>query len=156
MLKSSRTSHPIILLIDEVLRLSPRLRTIFAGVTSAVGLSAMETTVLSAVIDARTAPTVPQIGRSLGHPRQVIQRAANALIEKGLIDTAPNPHHKRAPLLLPTERGCAVKREADQCAMAQADALLDSLDADKCIRLGRELRELRGEIEAYLRTRKES
>lgn len=146
-------SNPMILMIDEVIRLGARLRTIFAGSTAATDLSAMETTVLTAVVEARTPPTVPQIGRSLGRPRQVIQRAANELLAAGFIRAAPNPDHKRAPLLLPTEEGEKLKRLADAHAVEAANALLEVVDADKCARLTQELRALRGEIEAHLRSR---
>ena len=151
MLNASRTSNPLISLIDEVIRLQGRFKSIFAGSNGVTGLPSMELIVLTAVVEAGGAPTVPQIGRSLGHPRQVIQRAANALIEAGLVEAAPNPHHKRAPLLLPTRRGKAVKRKADASALRAADAILHRIDAARCRRLAEGLRELRGEIEAYLR-----
>jgi DNA-binding MarR family transcriptional regulator len=153
MLDASRTSNPLVSLIDEVVRLQGRLKSIFAGSNRVTGLPSMELTVLTAVAEAASAPTVPQIGRSLGRPRQVIQRATNALVEAGLIDAVPNPHHKRAPLLLPTRRGKALKRKADANALRTANAFLRRTDAARCRRLAEGLRELRGEIEAYLRAR---
>jgi len=146
-------SNPLVRLIDEVVRLQGRFKSIFAGSNGVTGLPAMELTVLTAVVEATSAPTVPQIGRSLGRPRQVIQRATNALIEAGLIEAVPNPHHKRAPLLLPTRRGKVVKRKADACALKAANAFLRRIDAARCSRLAEDLRELRGEIEAYLRAK---
>jgi DNA-binding MarR family transcriptional regulator len=151
MLDASRKSNPLVSLIDEVMRLQGRFKSIFAGSNGVTGLPAMELTVLTAVVEAAGAPTVPQIGRSLGRPRQVIQRASNALVEAGLIEAVPNPHHKRAPLLLPTRRGKAVKRKADASALKAANAFLRCIDAARCRRLAEGLRELRGEIEAYLR-----
>ena len=117
-------SNPLVRLTDEVVRLQGRFKSIFAGSNGVTGLPSMELTVLTAVVEAASAPTVPQIGRSLGRPRQVIQRATNALIEAGLIEALPNPHHKRAPLLLPTRRGKAVKRKADARALKAANAFL--------------------------------
>ncbi len=146
--------NAVVALIDELLRAHGRLKTFFASVNAATGLSSMESTVLTAVIESTIAPTVPQIGRSLGHPRQVIQRAANALIAAGLIETAPNPYHKRAPLLLPTRQGRVLKRKADARAAELTGALLRSIDAAKWRRVAGDLRELRGEIEAYLRSGK--
>lgn len=146
-------NHPMLLLSDEILRLNGRLKSVFAGSGAATGLPAMESTVLAAVVQARTPPTVPQIGRSLGHPRQVMQRAANALIATGLIKTAANPDHKRAPLLVATAAGEALKQEADARAIQAADALLQVVDEAKCQRLIEELRELRAEIEHHLRSK---
>ena len=90
----------------------------------------MEATVLAAVVEATRPPTVPQIGRSLGHPRQVIQRAANGLVAAGLIEAAPNPDHKRAGLLIATARGHAVQRQANKRAEAIAAELLGAIDLD--------------------------
>ena len=146
-----RTS-PFFELMDEVLKLQGRMRTIFEGVSPATGLTTVEIMVLTAVVGAHSPPTVPQIGRSLGHARQVIQRAANSLVEKELIKTAPNPHHKRAPLLVATSKGEALDREVDACATRAAEKLLVGIDSAKCERVARSLRKLRGEIEALLKS----
>jgi DNA-binding MarR family transcriptional regulator len=149
--RPSHLSHPLVRLIDEVLRLHGRLKSVFAGVNAASGLGAMELTVLTAVVAAQSAPTVAQIGRSLGHPRQVIQRAAHALLTAGLIAATPNPHHKRATLLLPTRAGTRLKRQADRRAIKTADRFLHRVSAARCKRLAGELHKLRGEIEAQVR-----
>ncbi|MGB3847509.1 MAG: hypothetical protein WA940_16685, partial [Sphingopyxis sp.] len=58
---------------DEVARLRGRMRALYADTRAQSGLPEMELTVLTAVVNAASAPTVAQIGRSLGHPRQVVQ-----------------------------------------------------------------------------------
>ncbi|HVL00805.1 MAG TPA: helix-turn-helix domain-containing protein [Dongiaceae bacterium] len=146
--------HPVVSLIDELIRVNSRLRTVFAGATEASGLSSMQLTVLTAVVEAQTPPTVPQIGRSLGHPRQVIQRAASLLLEAELIENADNPHHKRAPLLIATESGKKIKLKADKQALAAAEDFLKLIGADACETLTGELRDLRSKIETYTKTRK--
>jgi len=154
MQKTSRPLNPVVELIDELVRVNGRLKSIFAGVNAATGLSPMEATVLTAVVESHVAPTVPQIGRSLGNPRQVIQRSANALIGAGLIQTSPNPHHKRAPLLLPTRKGRDLKHKADALASEMTGELLLIINAGRCRRIAGEIRELRSEIEDYLRSRR--
>jgi DNA-binding MarR family transcriptional regulator len=144
-------SNPVIALFDEVIRINGRLKSIFSDVRETTGLSAMEITVLTSVVESQVAPTVPQIGRSLGNPRQVIQRAANALISAKLIHTAPNPHHKRAPLLQATPRGQRLKRKADASAAQAIRSLLRSIDKVKCRRVAAELQQLRHAFEAVLR-----
>jgi DNA-binding MarR family transcriptional regulator len=116
------------LLIDALARTQGRLRAAFAPAREGSGLSDMEHTVLVAVVEARTAPTVPQIGRSLGHPRQVIQRAANQLVEAGLITAQSNPDHKRASLLVPTEAGRALQAKANRRAKQLAAGLMTDLE----------------------------
>ena len=151
MLKEPHHSNPVAELIGEVLRVGGRLTSVFASVNAIAGLLPMETTVLAVVVESPVAPTVPQIGRSLGHSRQVIQRAANALVASGLIEKAPNPHHKLAPLLLPTRQGRKMKQKVDARASEIMGALLRRLSAGKCRRLTGEVRELRHQIEAHLR-----
>jgi DNA-binding MarR family transcriptional regulator len=119
------------LLIDALARTQGRLRAAFGPARERSGLSDMEHTVLVAVVEARTAPTVPQIGRSLGHPRQVIQRAANQLVEAGLITARPNPDHKRASLLVPTETGRALQTAANRRAEQIAADLMRDLDPEQ-------------------------
>jgi DNA-binding MarR family transcriptional regulator len=151
MVTASRPRNAMVTLLDELIRTHGRLKSIFAN--AAAGLSSMEAMVLTAVIEAGAPPTVPQIGRSLGHARQVIQRAANALISAGLIATSPNPSHKRAPLLLATPQGRNLKRQSDVRADEVTTALLRRVDAATCRRVAAQLRELRGEIDEYLRSK---
>ena len=146
--------HPVIALIDELIRSGSRMRSIFVHATEGSGLNAMQNAVLTAVAESRSPPTVPKIGRSLGHPRQVIQRAVNVLLDEELIETVPNPDHKRAPLLQTTAAGRKIKNEMDARAIEAADRLLTALDVAKCEQLTVELHELRSGIEAFLRTEK--
>ncbi len=144
-------SHPLIMLVDEVARLQGRVTSLFAGVQAESGLRSMENLVLNAIVEADSAPTVPRIGRSLGHPRQVIQRAVNSLAAAGLVRRLPNPGHKRAPLLAVTPRGARLKRRSDALALAVADGFLERFDARTCTGLARDLGELRRAIEAVSR-----
>jgi DNA-binding MarR family transcriptional regulator len=144
-----RSSNPLTILLDEVIRTQGRLRSVFVDVAAATGLTSMEATVLTAIVGARFAPTVPQIGRSLGHPRQVIQRAANALMAAGLVETKPNPDHKRAPLLVATAKGRALQAEADARGAKASEAVLQHIDAAECLRMAEDMRKLRGALELY-------
>jgi DNA-binding MarR family transcriptional regulator len=143
--------NALIDLVDEVTRLSGRLKSTFASSRREAGLNESEMTVLNSVVEARSPPTVAQIGRSMGQPRQLIQRAANSLMEAGLVETAPNPDHKRAVLLRPTESGTKLKREAD----ARADAIAEELTAEMDIEAARAatvaVRAIRKQLEARLR-----
>ena len=148
--------HPLVGLSDELIRLNGRLKGMFAGARRSEGLGDSELTVLNAVVEADRAPTVPQIGRSLGQPRQIVQRAANSLIEAGLIEAEANPDHKRAVLLRATEQGVALKREIDARADAIAEEIAGSLDGDLVRRASALLHDIRKELEARLRTGEKS
>lgn len=143
--------HPLVGLVDEVARLNGRLKSVFAEARRAAELGDSEMMVLNAVVEADRSPTVSQIGRSLGQPRQIVQRAANALVGSKLLVTRPNLDHKRAVLLVATDRGIALKREIDARADAIAAALTTSLDLDAVQKSTQSLRVLRKELEAQLR-----
>jgi DNA-binding MarR family transcriptional regulator len=151
---STNHANPLIGLIDSVSRMHGRLRSAFADMHGEAGISEMEMTVLTAVVEASHPPTVPQIGRSLGHPRQVIQRAANSLIQAGIIETAPNPDHQRAALLAATDIGRSMKHAADRRAAVIADDVLQSIDPITVANLSASLDALRTQIEAYVRSQK--
>ncbi len=149
----SPATPPLAAVFDEVSRLKSRLGTLFAEAGGASPLSALESTVLTAVLEARRPPTVPQIGRSLGHHRQAVQRAARALCDAGLLVTVANPDHKKAHLLRPTDTGIALYEQRRADAQASTRAVMERLDAAACLRLADALRHLRGQIEDYLRAR---
>ena len=136
-------------IVDEVLRLQSGLERIFADLECLSGLSTLQKLVLSCVLEAPVAPTVPQIGRNLGHSRQVIQRIVNELVTEELVEKTPNPHHRRAPLLVPTGYAKDLAAQAEQRAGEAARAFLKTINADRCDALTRELRQLSQAIEAY-------
>lgn len=145
--------HPLVGLVDETIRLNSRLRSVFIAARQSSALNDSEQMALNAVVEAERAPTVAQIGRSMGQARQLVQRAANSLRDAGLIEMADNPDHKRAPLLRPTEQGVALKREIDARADAIAEALLPAGDLDAVRDATRALRTIRRKLEAQLRAR---
>ena len=69
------------------------------------GLTATWWQVLGAV--PREPLSVAGIARVMGMTRQGVQRIADLLVEKGLAEYLPNPAHRRAKLLRPTEAGLA-------------------------------------------------
>lgn len=147
------TDTPLVELLDEVIRLRTRLQSLFAEASAATNLPAMQSLVLTSVIESKHPPTVPRIGRSLGYPRQTVQRATNALLEAGLIETAPNPDHKRARLLGVTPDGQrAYDTSRSRAAKAEREVLA-VLDAGECERVARDLKEIRSKIEGHLRIR---
>jgi DNA-binding MarR family transcriptional regulator len=136
------------MLLDSSARVRGRVRELFSPLHAEIGLNEMEMTVLNAVVAAPSAPTVPRIGRSLGHPRQVIQRAATTLVQRDLIRLLVNPDHKRAPLLAPTATGNALKRKADRLAKSIIAPILRDVDASALRVAARALTDLRYAIES--------
>jgi len=143
--------HPLVGLSDELIRLNGRMKSLFAEARRAAGLGDSEMAVLNAVVEADHPPTVPQIGRSFGQPRQIVQRAANSLIAAGLIETIANPDHKRAVLLRATAAGTALKRDIDSRADAIAGNLAQGLDESGVRSATQALNAIRIQLEAQLR-----
>jgi DNA-binding MarR family transcriptional regulator len=69
------------------------------------GLTAAWWQVLGAVLGEPL--TVAGVAREMGITRQSVQRIADLLAERGLAEYLPNPAHRRAKLLTPTEAGRA-------------------------------------------------
>lgn len=156
MMKQKLKSNPLIQLIDEVSRLQGRFTSLFAELHSESGIRPMEDLVLNAIVEADIPPTVPQIGRSLGHPRQVIQRAVNDLLAGGFLEKKTNPDHKRAALFTLTEKGRLFKERSDAEALAIANAFLDRLPDNRCATLAEELKGVRRAMQDFLADKPET
>jgi DNA-binding MarR family transcriptional regulator len=151
-MRGDRESRPWpVDLLDEILRLHGRFRSTFADFRRDYGLTESELMVLNAVLEAERPPTMSQIGRSMGLSRQFIQRAANSLINRGLVEQQENPEHKRAALLLPTAEARELKREMNFRAFALAEALDCQVDIDAVRAAIHSLRAVRRAMEAHQR-----
>ncbi|WP_431986527.1 MarR family winged helix-turn-helix transcriptional regulator [Streptomyces griseoflavus] len=87
----------------------------------ALGLSAARWQVLGAVLGEPL--PVSGIARAMGITRQSVQRVADLLVDGGLAEYRPNPAHRRAKLLAPTEEGLAAVRRIDPGHAAFAERL---------------------------------
>ena len=145
------SAQALIRVLDEVARLRGRALTAFRDFQANSPLRDMESVVLRAVIAAERAPTVSQIGRSLGHPRQVVQRAANFLVEHALIEARDNPSHARAKVLVPTEAGRIIQAQRDAEGLLVAQAMVGTLDAGLLEQTADGLQAIRMELQQHLR-----
>jgi DNA-binding MarR family transcriptional regulator len=139
----------VIDIIGEVNRVSVRCTALFTQVREASGLSGIEALTLCAIANATVAPTVPQVGRILGHPRQVIQRAVRVLVDAGFVQPTANPGHKRAALLTATEKGSALAQEIYDSARDIASVLAENLDIKSLSGVHQGLERLRDRIDEY-------
>ncbi|MFG3119362.1 MarR family winged helix-turn-helix transcriptional regulator [Streptomyces sp. NPDC048197] len=109
---SGRATSTEELLYGVIRRLWPLHRTVVRAVErklAGTGLTAGEHALLDAL---RTdgPRTVPQLARTMGLDRQPVQRWVNHAAELGLVVTAPNPAHRRSPLIELTTEGTEVIR----------------------------------------------
>ena len=90
-------------LVLSIFRLNGFLLRAGDRLTAEVGLTTARWQVLGAVLHEPL--TVAAIARNMGLARQSVQRTADLLVEQGLCEYLPNPAHRRAKLLSPTDRG---------------------------------------------------
>ncbi|OEJ98026.1 MarR family winged helix-turn-helix transcriptional regulator [Streptomyces thermolilacinus] len=88
-----------------VFRLNGQFLAVSEELARPAGLTAAWWQVLGAVL--REPLPVAGIARAMGITRQSVQRVADLLVERGLAAYAPNPAHRRAKLLAPTDEGRA-------------------------------------------------
>jgi len=106
-----------------------RLNGQFLGVAEELarpsGLTAAWWQVLGAVLGEPL--PVSGIARAMGITRQSVQRIADLLVDKGLAEYRPNPAHRRAKLLAPTDEGRAAISRIDPGHEAFADRLAEAM-----------------------------
>ena len=151
MLSSPNPADLMIQLIDEMQRTRGRLASVTGAFSDPGGPVGLAMTVLTAVARAIHPPTVPQIGRSLGYPRQTVQRQAEDLVERGLIVFIDNPDHKRARRLIATDAGEAVQARASVRSLSWAANVTQGLDPEDLAGAVAVLRTIRGRIESEIR-----
>ncbi|MDI9829817.1 MarR family transcriptional regulator [Streptomyces sp. KAU_LT] len=108
---------------------------------AAEGLSVTVRAVLD-LLQRRGPLTVPSMGRTLAVSRQFVQRTVNEAAERGLVESVPNPAHRRSSLIRLTDAG----RRAITAVLAREHGALrgtggDLTDADvtACVRVLGEL-----------------
>jgi DNA-binding MarR family transcriptional regulator len=92
-------------LVLKTFRLNGLFLQVAESIARPVGLTAAWWQVLGAVLDGPL--TVAGVAREMGLARQSVQRIADLLAERGLVEYRPNPAHRRASLVVPTAAGWA-------------------------------------------------
>ena len=92
-------------LILDLFRLNSRMLAAGDRLVAGVGLTSARWQILGTIIAARRPQPVAWLARDMGANRQNVQRIANDLHEEGLVAFEPNPHHRRAQLVVLTDKG---------------------------------------------------
>lgn len=91
--------------IFDLLRLNSRLLTAGDRLVAGLGLTSARWQILGTMVAAERAQPVAWIARDMGANRQNIQRIVNDLERDELVEFRPNPHHRRAQLVVLTDKG---------------------------------------------------
>jgi len=111
------------------------------------GLTSARWQVLGAIALADRSQPVAWLARDLGANRQNVQRIVNDLHKEGLVAFAPNPHHRRARLVVLTEKGQRAYDAAVRTYYPKADALAEGLSERDVKTARRVLAALRKKLE---------
>ena len=95
-------------LVLDLFRLNNQMLVAGDRLVSELNLTSARWSVLGTIVAAGRAQPVAWLARDMGGNRQNIQRIVNDLVKDGLVKFEPNPHHKRAQLVVLTDRGMEV------------------------------------------------
>jgi DNA-binding MarR family transcriptional regulator len=129
-----------------VFKLNGQFLHVAEGLARPAGLTAAHWQVLGAVL--RTPLPVAGIAREMGITRQAVQRIADILAANGMVEYLPNPAHRRAKLVAPTEQGREAVRRIGPAHAAFADRLCEALGDERAADVHRLLRELSMTLDA--------
>ena len=92
-------------LILAMFRLNGRLLMAGDRLVAGLDLTSARWQVLGAIKLAERPQPVAWLARNMGLNRQGVQRIVNEMRDEGLLEIQPNPHHRRAHLVVLTRRG---------------------------------------------------
>jgi DNA-binding MarR family transcriptional regulator len=92
-------------LVLDLFRLSGRILTAGDRLVAGLGLTSSRWQVLGSIVAVERPQPVAWLARDMGANRQNIQRIVNDLEAEGLVSFEANPHHRRAQLVVLTDKG---------------------------------------------------
>jgi DNA-binding MarR family transcriptional regulator len=131
----------------DFFRLNSLIQTSGDRLVARLGLTSARWQILGAIVAAERPQPVAWLARDLGANRQNVQRIINDLHRDGLVAFETNPHHRRAQLVLMTEKG---KRAFDEAMELQApwiNNLSDGLSVKDIATVDRMVKALRAKLE---------
>ena len=134
-------------LILEIFRINGRLLLAGDRLVADLGLTSARWQVLGAVAYAKSPQSVSWLASGMGLNRQGVQRIVNEMKEEGLVRFEPNPHHKRAHLVVLTKRGREAFAAADRLQIPWANALgrgIPAGDIEGALKIAIQVRERLG------------
>ena len=126
-IKRTRAADALTDLIIDVFRLNGLLVTAGDRMVAGLGLTSTRWQVLGAIADAERAQPVAWLARDMGGNRQNVQRIVNDLQKMGFVTLELNPHHRRASLVVLTDKGRRTLEEASRLQAPWANALAEGL-----------------------------
>jgi len=114
-------------LILAIFRLNGRLLMSGDRLVADVDLTSARWQVLGAIALADRPQPVAWLARNMGLNRQGVQRIVNEMRDGGLLEIEPNPHHRRAHLVVLTRRGKDAFEAATKLQVPWANGLAEGI-----------------------------
>jgi DNA-binding MarR family transcriptional regulator len=143
-----RTIDAVTELILETFRLNGALIAAGDRLVADIGLTSARWQVLGGLALSPVPLPVAHVARNMGLSRQAVQRLVNEMEADGLVRFAPNPHHRRAQLVLITKRGEETYQAATERQRPWAALLAKGLSVRDLTQALAVLRTIRGHAEA--------
>ena len=135
-------------LILDLFRLNSLLFTAGDRMVAGLGLTSARWQILGAIVTAERPQPVAWLARDLGAARQNVQRIVNDLQRDGLVTFETNPHHRRAQLVVLTEKGRHAFEAAMRLQLPWVNGLADGLSIKDLESTSRVVSTLRGRLES--------
>jgi DNA-binding MarR family transcriptional regulator len=149
MKKTQRTSSGEALtdLVVDLFRFDSLLVTAGDRLVAPLGLTSARWQVLGAIIAANRPQPVAWLARDLGGNRQNVQRIINDLHKEGMVSFEVNPHHRRAQLVVLTDKGKRCFEAAMELQAPWVNGLSDGLSVKEIETVHRVVTALRKKLE---------
>ncbi|MBP2549750.1 DNA-binding MarR family transcriptional regulator [Neorhizobium galegae] len=112
-MKPIETQETVRNLVLQVFETNGRLSDAGNALVKPLGLTTAWWQVLGALGYSSVPLPVAHIARNMGLTRQAVQRVTDLLVTQGFVRLEPNPHHRRAKLVVLTSAGHAVLKQAE-------------------------------------------
>ena len=116
-------------LMLDLFRLNSLLLTAGDRLVARLGLTSARWQILGAIVAAERPQPVAWLARDLGANRQNVQRIINDLHKEGLVAFEANPHHRRAQLVILTDKGKQTFEAAMRLQAPWINGLSDGLSS---------------------------
>jgi DNA-binding MarR family transcriptional regulator len=134
-------------LMLDLFRLNSLIQTSGDRLVAGLGLTSARWQILGAIVAAERPQPVAWLARDLGANRQNVQRIINDLQRDGLVAFETNPHHRRAQLVVLTDKGNRAFDEAMELQAPWINRLSDGLSVKDIATVDRVVKALRAKLE---------
>jgi DNA-binding MarR family transcriptional regulator len=135
-------------LMLDFLKLNSMLLTAGDRLVAELGLTSARWQILGAIVAAERPQPVAWLARDLGGNRQNVQRIVNDLQVDGLVAFELNPHHRRAQLVVLTDKGRQVYDAAMRLQAPWINGLANGLSVKEIKTTHRVVAALRKKLES--------